>query len=356
MAPVLAEQSLKFGPTEYFALAVFGLMIISSLSGKSVWKGLLVGVLGILISTIGMDPVQGFSRFTFDKPQLLGGVGLVPSLIGLFSVSQAFHLMISSKQSSDNMYIAEVKDNILPKIKEVAQQIPNMIRSSLIGVGIGIVPGVGTDVGAYIAYNEAKRWSKEKEKFGKGSLYGLTAPETANNAVTGGTLVPLLTLSIPGNAVAAVFLGGLLIHGLKPGMELFTTHKEITNTLFFSLIISNLLILIIGVFGIKYFSKIVAIKPVFLGPIILIISIVGAYAIGNNYYDIWVMFAFGILGYILRRFDFPIAPVILALILSPIAEANFTKSLIISKGSYDIFFTRPITVIFLILSLITFVT
>ncbi|MDV2885515.1 tripartite tricarboxylate transporter permease [Alkalihalophilus pseudofirmus] len=361
VAPFLALQSLRFGPPEYFALAVFGLTIISSLAGKNPYKGLLAGALGIFLATVGMDPILGYPRFTFGSSVLVEGFTLIPVLIGLFSASQAFSLMISSKSSKGSTSpkdsdIPNVSGNILPKFKELLRLSPNMGRSSIIGTSIGIIPGVGTDPAAFIAYNEAKRWSKEKDQFGKGSDHGLVAPEASNNAVTGGSLIPLLSLGIPGNAVSAVFLGGLLIHGLRPGAELFVHSGNIVYALFFSLFIANILVIVIGIAGARAFSKVLVVKPIVLGPIILILSIVGSYAIHNNYYDIWIMLAFGLLGFMLRRYGFPLAPIVLALILGPKAETSLSQSMLISQNDWTIFFTRPLSAILLVIAVITFIT
>jgi len=359
LAPFLAIQSLRFGPPEYFALAIFGLTIISSLAGNNPYKGLLAGALGIFLATVGMDPIIGFARYTMGSPALIDGFSLIPVLIGLFSASQAFILMISSKNTDDNVYdlsdIPKVEGRLLPTFKEIRELTPNMTRSSLLGTAIGIIPGVGSDPAAFIAYNEAKRWSKDKDQFGKGSPHGIVAPEASNNAVTGGSLIPLLSLGIPGNAVSAVFLGGLLIHGLRPGAELFTTSAHIVYPLFFSMLIANILVVIFGLLGAKAFSKVLVVKPVILGPIILVLSIVGAYAINNNFIDIWIMLAFGILAFIMRRYGFPVAPIVLALILGPLAESSLNQSLLISKDSYSIFFTRPISAVLLVVAVITFV-
>lgn len=359
-APFLAQQSLRFGPPEYFALAVFGLTIISSLTGKSPVKGLLAGVFGILIATVGMDPISGYPRFTFGHPALLDGFSLIPVLIGLFSASQAFSLMISSKLSKDEgielSQIPTVVGRVVPKFKEILRLTPNMGRSSIIGTIIGIIPGVGTDPAAFIAYNEAKRWSKDKDSFGKGSIHGVAAPESSNNAVTGGSLIPLLSLGIPGNAVSAVFLGGLLIHGLRPGAELFTYSGDIVYSLFFSLLVANILIVFIGIGGARIFSKVLVVKPIVLGPIILLLSIVGSYAIHNNVYDIWIMLLFGVIGFILRRYGFPLAPIVLAIILGPLAETSYNQSMLISQDNFGLFFSRPISAVLLIVAVITFVS
>ncbi|WP_134700807.1 tripartite tricarboxylate transporter permease [Ammoniphilus sp. YIM 78166] len=361
VAPMLAKQALRFGPPEYFALAVFGLTIISSLAGKNPWKGLLAGTLGIVLATVGMDPIQGYARYTFNTAALIEGFSLIPVLIGLFSASQAFSLMISSKtgkadQSEEKVNVSDISGKMLPSFKEFRGLLPNLGRSSIIGTIIGIIPGVGTDPAAFIAYNEAKRWSKKKDEFGKGSVEGIAAPEASNNAVTGGSLVPLLTLGIPGNAVSAIFLGGLLIHGLKPGAELFEKSGEIVYSLFFSLFLANIVVIIIGLAGARVFSKVLVVPPVILGPIILMLSIIGAYAIHNNYYDIWMMLGFGVLGYLLRRYGFPLAPIVLALILGPMAEMSLSQGLIMSGNDWTIFVTRPIAVVLLLLALVTFIS
>lgn len=359
LAPFLAIQSLRFGPPEYFALAVFGLTIISSLAGNNPYKGLLAGALGIFLATVGMDPIIGYARYTFGSPALLEGFSLIPVLIGLFSASQAFLLMLSSKSSTKNVFdlsdIPKVKGKLLPSFKELKELTPNMTRSSLLGTAIGIIPGVGSDPAAFIAYNEAKRWSKHKEEFGKGSPHGIAAPESSNNAVTGGSLIPLLSLGIPGNAVSAIFLGGLLIHGLRPGAELFTASSHIVYPLFFSMLIANILVVIFGLLGAKGFSKILVIKPVILGPIILVLSIVGSYAINNNMFDVWIMLIFGLLAFFMRRYGFPVAPIVLALILGPLAESSLNQSLLMSGENWTIFFTRPISAVLLVVAIITFV-
>lgn len=354
MAPWLAKQALRFGPPEYFALAVFGLTIISSLAGKNPYKGLLAGVLGLLLATVGMDPVHGIDRFSFGSTELMDGFNLIPVLIGLFSVSQAFVLMTSGKVTMDAVFAA-VKGRFIPPMSEMIRLAPNFLRSSIIGTVIGIIPGVGSDPAAFIAYNEAMRWSKHPEKFGTGILDGVVAPETSNNAVTGGSLVPLLTLGIPGNAVSAVFLGGLLIHGLRPGPMLFEQNGDILYALFFSLFITNILFMLIGIAGTRVFMKVLKIPPVILGVMIMVLSIIGSYAIHNNLFDVWVMFAFGFMGYIFRLYGIPLAPVVLAIILGPMAEQSFRQGMLMSQGDPMIFFSRPISLTFLLIAAGSFV-
>jgi putative tricarboxylic transport membrane protein len=355
-APFLAQQALRFGSPEYFAVAIFGISIVSSLGGKNPLKGLIAGAFGILIATVGMDPINGFPRFTMGSSSLIAGFELIPVLIGLFSASQAFILIRDALKPESDSTINEITGSILPTFKEITKLIPNISRSSLIGTFIGIIPGIGGDPAAFIAYNEAMRWSKHPEKFGNGAIEGVAAPEASNNAVTGGALIPLLTLGIPGNTVTAILIGGLLIHGLRPGPMLFQNNGDVVYALFISLIVANVLFMIIGLFGVKYFTYILKVPNRILGPVILLLSIIGSFAISNSYHDIWVMLLFGVLGYIFRQLDVPTTPIVLAIILGPLAEVSYRQSLLQSAGDISIFFTRPISAVFLIIALISFFT
>ncbi|QBP42713.1 tripartite tricarboxylate transporter permease [Paenisporosarcina antarctica] len=355
-APALAQQALRFGSAEYFAVAIFGISIVSSLGGKNPFKGLIAGTLGILIATVGMDPINGFPRFTLGFSDLTGGFDLIPVLIGLFSGSQAFVLIKNAGKPEKNSEISVASGKVLPTFKEFTKLIPNITRSSLIGTVVGIIPGIGGDPAAFIAYNEAMRWSKHPENFGKGELAGVAAPEAANNAVTGGAMIPLLTLGIPGNTVTAILIGGLLIHGLRPGPMLFQNHGDVVYALFLSLIVTNILFMILGLVGVKYFTAVLKIPSRLLGPMILLLSVIGSFAISNNYHDIWVMLAFGIIGYIFRIINVPSTPIVLAIILGPIAEEGFRQAMLQSGGDISIFFTRPISAVFLIVAGISFFT
>lgn len=354
-APFLADQALRFGAAEYFAVAIFGISVVSSLGGKNPIKGLIAGAFGILIATIGLDPIVGYPRYTFGAPELNSGLELIPVLIGLFSASQSF-ILIKDASKTRNANVKKMSDNSRPSFKEVFTLLPNITRFSLIGTFIGIIPGIGGDPAAFIAYNEAVRWSKNPKNFGKGEIGGVAAPEAANNAVTGGALIPLLTLGIPGNTVTAILIGGLLIHGLRPGPMLFEENGDVVYALFFSLILTNILFMIFGVAFTKYFAAVLKVPSIILGPIILMLSIVGAFAIHNSYFDIWVMLAFGIIGYLFRQINIPTTPIVLAIILGPIAEESFRQALLQSGGEASIFFTRPITAVFLLLAVISFFT
>lgn len=353
VAPQLANFALKFSAPESFALALFGLSIVSSISGKSMSKGLIAGLIGLLIATIGLDPIGGFPRFTFDSMDLMTGVNFIPVMIGLFAASEAFHSMenlFSSRQ------VAMKVEKIKLKWQEFKMLIGTMLRSSGIGTFIGMIPGAGADISAFVAYNEAKRFSKNKEEFGKGALEGVAAPEAANNSVTGGAMIPLLTLGIPGDAVTAVLLGALMVQGLQPGPMLFETNGPIVYTLFVGMLLANVFMLFIGLAGIRLFTNVLLIPKAVLIPMIIVLCVVGSYSLGNNYFDVVVMFVAGVIGYFLKKFEFPASPIILGLILGPMMESNFRRSLVMSEGDISIFFTRPITVVLLTIAIITLFT
>ncbi|WP_270181130.1 tripartite tricarboxylate transporter permease [Alkalihalobacillus sp. CinArs1] len=356
ISPQLARVALNFSAPEMFALALFGLSIISSISGKSVLKGLIAGVVGLIIATIGMDPMTSFPRFTFDQLSLLNGVSFIPVMIGLFAVSEAL-LGLEEQLRGSKKINKVIASYVLPKWHEVKRLISSMLRSSFIGTFIGIIPGAGADIAAYVAYNETKRFSKkeEKESFGNGNPKGVASAEAANNGVTGGAMVPLLTLGIPGDAVAAVLLGALVVQGIQPGPQLFTTSSDLVYTLFAGMFLATLLMMLFGFLGIRLFTKILKVKKNILIPIILVLSVIGAYAISNNFFDVYVMLVSGIIGYFMKKHGFPASPVVLALILGPMAESEFRRSLVMSEGAYSIFFTRPIAAVLIILATLSLV-
>ena len=353
VAPQLAKFALMFSAQESFALAVFGLAIITSISGKSIVKGLITGFLGLLVATIGLDPMGGFPRYTFGNMNLMSGVNFIPVMIGLIAASQAFKGLedaFTKRKAIDHI------EKVKLKWSEFKGLIVTILRSTGIGTFIGMIPGAGGDIAAFVAYNEAKRFSKKKEEFGKGALEGVAAPEAANNGSTGGAMIPLLTLGIPGDAVTAVMLGALMVQGLRPGPQLFEQNGEIVYTLFIGMLLANMFILAYGLLGIRLFTKVLFIPKVVLTPIILVLSVVGSYALGNNLFDVWVMLISGFIGYFMERYEFPASPVILALILGPMMESNLRRSLVLSQGDYTTFFTRPISATLLTLAIITLIT
>lgn len=353
IAPPLALFSLRFGPPERFFLAIFGLSIIINLTSESIVKGLIVAFFGLVIASTGMDQMTGNFRFTLDNVSLFGGMPLLPALIGLYSISQAL-ILIESKSKKINTSNTNIADRILPSLIEFKKVWTTIFRSSIIGTIVGIIPGAGTSIGSFLSYNEAKRTSKHPEEFGKGSIVGVAASEAGNNAVTGGSLVPLLTLGIPGNAVSAIFLGGLMIHGLIPGPALFTKHSLITYTLIISLFLSNIAMLFIGLWWAKYCIKLVNVSVNILAPLIIVLSTIGSYAMRNNLFDVYLMFLFGLLGYIMEKFKFPAAPIVLAIILGPLAESELSRTLAIYHGNIFPIFARPICIVLMILIIFSF--
>lgn len=350
VAPQLAEFALRFSAPETFALALFGLSVISTLTAGSYAKGMMSGLAGLIIATVGLDPISGVTRFTFGNVQLLGGVSFIAAMIGLFATSEAFRMVEDKVRNTDSK---QTINKVKLKWSEFRAVILTILGSSGIGTFIGMIPGAGADIASFVAYNEAKRLSKNKSEFGNGSLRGLAAPEAANTGLTGGAMVPLLTLGIPGDAVTAVLLGALTVQGLQPGPQLFVSDGSLVYALFIGMLIANLFILIIGFSGIRFFTKILKVPGHFLMPVILVLSVVGAYALNNNYFDVIVMFAAGIGGYFMKKFNFPVAPLILGLILGPLLESNLRRSIILAQGDMTIFLTRPITVVLLTLAVLT---
>ncbi|MCA9732269.1 MAG: tripartite tricarboxylate transporter permease [Deferribacteres bacterium] len=344
----LAQAALHFGPAEYFALAVFGLTIISSLSQGNWIKAFIATLIGLFLNTIGMDPFTGYMRFTFDVPELADGFNFIPALIGLFALSEIFLSMEKSQTVQSSLKKVSGK---MPNVRELWGLKRNIAQSSIIGTLIGVVPGAGATIAAFIAYNEARRMSKTPELFGKGALDGVAASGAATSGSVGGALVPLLTLGIPGSASTAVLIGALMLHGLTPGPELFKDNAPVVYGLFASLFFGYAIMFIVGYMGNQLWMKIISAPKAVLNPIILAIAFIGSYAVGNSMFDVWSCLGFGILGWILRRYDFPTAPVILGLILGFLAETNFRRALLM--GNATIFFTRPISLIMLILALLS---
>ena len=356
ISPLLAKFALKFSAPEYFALALFGITIIASISSDNFLKGIIAGVIGLLIATVGMDSITSYPRFTFDRVELLSGFPVIPLLIGLFALSEAFNqienlfdekLIDTSKIKIDRNYLS---------LKELKKVFPTMVKSGIIGTFIGAIPGAGADIAAFVCYNEAKRSSKNSEEYGKGSFEGIAAPEAGNNGVTGGALVPLLTLGVPGDAVAAVLLGALIMQGITPGPLLFEQNPEIVYGLFSSMILGNIILLVVGLFGIRCFSKIVEIPKAILIPSIIVLSTVGSFSMNNSLFDVGITFFFGVLGYIFSKLKIPNSPIVLAVILGPMIEENFRKAILMYEGSLSFLYTRPITIVFLILTVISVIS
>ena len=354
IAPTLARLALSFGPHEYFAIAIFSLTLIISLATGSMVKGLFSGVVGFAFSTVGIAPLDAIPRFTLGRTELNGGFDVLTVLIGLFAISEVIKLAEDVKHEKAATIMQVSMKNIKGfgfSLAEFFSQGVNCIRSALIGIGIGILPGIGAGTSNIVAYTVAKKQSKYPEKFGTGIIDGVVASETANNASIGGSMIPLLTLGIPGDAVTAVMLGGFMIHGIQPGPLLFTTQGVLVYTIFAALILSTVMMLICEFYGIRIFVKLLAIPKYILLPIIFVLCVVGAFGLGNRIFDIWTILLFGVVGYGFVKFGIPQPPFIIGFILGPMAETNLRRGLMLSDGSFLGFLTSPISGSFLFLSL-----
>ncbi|WP_024821306.1 tripartite tricarboxylate transporter permease [Aminobacterium mobile] len=351
IAPKLARFALGFGPTEYFSLAVLGLTVIASVSSKSLLKGVIAGFIGVFISFIGTDPVTGMVRYSFGIPNLLSGLNLLPVLIGLFAVSKALEdaetIGSSVKLTSNKGLKGE-----FPSFITLLERKWIILSSAVIGTIVGILPGAGCSIASFVSYDQAKRLSKTPEEFGKGCIDGVIASETSNNAVTGGALVPMLTLGIPGDSTTAVMLGGLLIHGLRPGPLLFKDTPEIIYGIFAMLLLANVFMFAFQYFGIRLFVKMLKIPRYMLTPFILVMCTIGAYGVGGSLFDVFVMMVFGVIGYIFNKLHYGVAPVVLGFILGGMAETHFRRAFFMYRGDLGVFVTRPVTLLLLVLSLL----
>lgn len=348
MAPALAKFSLRFGPPEYFVLSIMGLSSIVTLTKGSMVKGLMSGFLGLVLATVGMDPLSGFMRFTFGSMDLFDGVPFMPALIGLFSVSQILDLTAESHIVEDlSETISSIRRSKLPK-----GLAPTIARGGVIGTIVGMLPGAGATIAAFISYNFAKQSAKDPDSFGKGNPKGVAASESANNGCVGGSLIPLLTLGIPGNSVAAALMGGLMIQGLIPGPELFSKYGALTYGFILSLFLANVIFLVLGIYLAPYFARVTSTPNALLIPGIAILSVIGSYAMNNNLFDVWLMIGFGVAGYFLEKGGFSTGALVLGLILGPIAELGFGQSLLMSAGSPLIFFERPLCILLWVITLL----
>ena len=349
IAQKIAMVSLKFSAPESFALAFFGLSIIAGISGKSLVKGLMSGCLGILLSLIGIDNITAFTRYNFGSVYLMNGLSFIPVLVGLFAISQCF---ITCEDLFTERPPAKAVKNPLPSKEDLKIIGPTILRGGLTGTFIGIIPGAGGDISAFISYDMERRFSKHPELFGTGLPEAVAAPESSNNGTTGGALIPLLTLGIPGDANTAIMLGALQAHNLIPGPQLFMTHLDTVQTIFAGFMLANVFVLILGFAAQPMFVKIVQIPKRILIPVIFVLCAIGSYSINNNYYDVLVMFIAGVIGYFLSKGGFPLSPIVLALILGQMCEGNLRRSLVMFQGNYGLFFTRPIACAFIVIALI----
>jgi len=348
----VAAVAIKFGPAEIFALVLFGLSTICGLAQESMVRGLIAGVIGLMLMIVGLDDLDGVARLTFGTVQLQQGVNLLVAMIGLFAVPQVISAFIDHGHAAQ----AKMPENVraqLPSLKDLRDRLWLMVRCAGIGTGIGAIPGTGGPIAAFLAYDHARRFSRRPQDFGKGELSGVVAPETANNAVTGGTMIPLLSLGIPGDPATAVILGGLLIHGLNPGPMLFRTHLSTIYALYITIVLAYVVILIVQLWGIRLFVRVLQVPPHLLAVCIIVLCVLGSYAIRNSVFDVYLMGIMGLVGYVFQRIRIPIAPVVLGLVLGETLEQQYRTALILSEGRYNIFFESGVALSFFALTVLT---
>jgi putative tricarboxylic transport membrane protein len=353
LAPNLADLALGFRAPDLFSLVFLGLTIICTFAAKSLVKGLLSAVVGLAIISIGQDPVMGTSRFTFGDANLLSGIHFLTALIGLFAIPQLVANIDFGNSSRSTVPPNLSLMGILPRLTDLRRIRKSVGIGSMIGTFLGILPGAGGPIAAFISYDYAKKFSKDPEKFGDGAVEGIAAPESANNAVTGGALVPMMTLGIPGDPVTAILIGALLVHGLVPGPLLFIERADFAYGIIFSFFWANIFNLIVGFVGLRYLVKLIAMPRAILMPTIAILCVVGSYAIRNSVFDVYVMFAFGLLGLGMKRLDIPVVPLLLALVLGRPLEEHLRISLTASQGDLSVFVTSPYSALFLCLSVVS---
>jgi putative tricarboxylic transport membrane protein len=350
LAVPLSAVALAFGPPEYFALGIFGLALISSFVGRDLLKGVISGVLGLILATAGTDPFSGTPRFTLGTTDLLTGVELVAGMIGLFAVSE---ILYQVAESTDWQTIRSKVSTQLPTWIELMKLKAAMAIGIVMGTIEGLLPGGGGAIAAFISYNEAKRWSKTPEEFGHGSLEGIAAPETANNVVTGTAMIPLLTFGIPGSNGAAIMLAAMMLHGIQPGPQLFQRTPQIVYGLFVGMLVANVMMLVLGYLALRPSIAVVNVRRPLLFAGILGLVLVGAYSISNRMFEVWIVLGTGVLGYAMRRYGYNVLAMVLGLVLGFLVEANLRRSLLISLGNPWVFFTRPISGLLLIFAVIT---
>jgi putative tricarboxylic transport membrane protein len=349
LAKPLSSVAIKFGPAEYFSLMLLGLGAVSGLAGKSVTKALIMTVTGLLLGTIGIDSVSGIARFTFNVPWLYQGIEFLTIAVGLFALGEVFKTILEKDEEEGE--IARI-NNLLPSKAELKESAAPIARGSVLGFFVGILPGAGATLASFFSYILEKKISKTPSKFGTGTIAGVAAPESANNAASGGALIPLLTLGIPGSGTTAILMGALMMYNVQPGPLLFEDHPQVAWGLIASMFIGNVMLLVLNLPLVKVFAKIIQTPKQFLIPIIIAISIFGVYAVQVSTNDLLLLLACGIFGYFLSKNDYPIAPLVLGLVLGPMVENNLRRALTISNGDFSIFVSRPISLAFLLITLL----
>lgn len=349
LAQPLSDIALLFGPPEYFSLMILGLCAVTGLAGRSMTKALIMTTLGLLLATVGMDHVSGVVRFAYDIPYLYQGFEFLTIAVGLFALGEVFRAVVEKDGPSSARFRI---GRIIPTRKDLRKSFPAMLRGSLIGFFVGLLPGAGASIASFFSYVAEKKISKTPERFGKGAIEGVASPEAANNAAAGGAMVPLLTLGIPGSGTTAILMGALMMYNIQPGPLLFDEHPQLVWGLIASMFIGNVMLLILNLPFIKFFAKIIETPIHYLLPMILAISIFGVYAVQLTTFDLWVLLICGVAGYIFVRHDYPIAPLVLGLVLGPMIENNLRRALTASNGDFLVFVERPLSITFLLAALL----
>jgi putative tricarboxylic transport membrane protein len=345
LAEPLSDVALSFGPPEYFSLMILGLCAVSGLAGKSMTKALIMTVAGLLLATIGMDNVSGVARFTYSIPILYSGLEFLTVAVGLFALGEVFKTILEKEDTGGE--IAKV-GRILPSKKDLKDSVAPIVRGSFLGFFIGILPGAGATLASFFSYIMEKKISRNPSRFGQGAIEGVAAPEAANNGASGGAMIPLLTLGIPGSGTTAILMGALIMYNIQPGPLFFTDHPQVAWGLIASMFIGNLMLLVLNMPLVKVFAKIIETPKKYLLPLIIAISIFGVYAVQFTTFDLMLLLACGVIGYFLVKNDFPVAPLVLGLVLGPMIENNMRRALTISNGDFMIFLTSPVSLAFLL--------
>ena len=349
LARPAAELSKKFGPFEFFSLVLMSLVLIASVSGRSLLRGAFAGFLGMFAAMPGPSPATGELRMTFGFAEMGDGFKLLPVLIGLFAVNQALQEILNIGKPITR--IAPNREGLFLKLAEWKAQAVNLLRSSVIGTGVGILPGIGANIGSVLAYTAAKNLSKTPDQFGRGSEEGIVASEAANSATVGGALIPLIAMGIPGSVIDAILLGALVIHGLQPGPLLFDQNPEVVHTIVGTVLLANVFMLGFMLLSAGAISRLANLRRSFLIPVALTFCVVGSFALANRMFDVWVMLAFGLIGFGMERAKIPLAPFVIGFVLAPIAEKNLLSGLMASGGSYAPIFTRPVSLLFFVIAI-----
>jgi putative tricarboxylic transport membrane protein len=340
LAPLLAQWALRVGPPEYFALMILGFVLLAYLSHGSMVKALVAATLGVLLGTVGIEPMSGYRRFTFGLPQLWEGLGFVPVVMGLFGLAE---VLVSVERSLTQEVIRTRLRNLLPSADEWRRSVGPVLRGCVLGFGVGVLPGPATVLASFSSYTVEKRLSRQPERFGRGAIEGVAGPEAANNAATGGALVPLLALGIPFAPAPAVMMGALMIHGLRPGPLLIEQRPDFFWAVIASMYVGNAMLLVLNLPLVGLFASLLRVPGRYLQPLIVLFCVVGVYSINYAMADVWIMIAFGFLGWLMRRAGFEAAPLVLALVLGPMLETSLRQSLIMSRGDLAVFVTRPVS-------------